>query len=172
VRDDEITNAQEGSCRAAANRNTMLLRHRPPPLQVTPSPRNHEFEHVPEETVALLRRLQRARVEFVLVGAVARAVRGDRVSTGPLTIVPAPYGRNADRLDQLRIGAAELEVIKRPADAPAYQELMYEATRFDLTEDVAVEVAAPEDIELYDHLRRTGAMPQMKVSRADPVREF
>ena len=58
-------------------------------------------------------------------------------------------------------------MITRPADAPAYQELMYEATRFNLADDVAVEVAAPEDIELYDHLRRTGAMPQMKVSRGD-----
>jgi len=31
--------------------------------------------------------------------------------------------------------------------------------------EVAVEVAAPEDIEHYDHVRRTGVAPEITVTR-------
>ena len=45
-----------------------------------------------------MRWLNAAGVDYVLVGAVARAARGDAAASGPVAIVPAPYGRNLDRL--------------------------------------------------------------------------
>jgi hypothetical protein len=56
------------------------------------------------------------------------------------------------------------------SDASGYQELLYEATRFELGPEVAVQVASPEDIEHYSHLRRTGSAPEMTVSRRRPAR--
>ena len=165
------------------------------------------FEHVPAGALAVLRWLEANHVEFVLVGAVARAARGEVSASGPVAIVPAPYGRNLDRLSRalvsaharqrvdpvgapsppgdgtapiqltadklggaqrwaVRCGSHDLDVEGRPAGVPRYQELLYEASRFELAEGVTVEVAAPEDIELYDHVRRTGVSPEIRVSRA------
>lgn len=49
--------------------------------------------------------------------------------------------------------------------ASGYQELLYEATRFELTADLSVEVASPEDIEHYAQLRRTGTAPEIRITR-------
>ncbi len=129
-----------------------------------------------------------------------------RPSRGPVAIVPAPYGRNLDRLvhalgsvnarerthgeligavraaagQQLKLTAAmlvraerwalrcgdhELDVEGRPAGSPSYQELLYESVRFEVSPGVAVEVAALEDVEHYDHVRRTGVAPEITVTR-------
>jgi hypothetical protein len=145
-------------------------------------------------------------VDFVLVGAVAREIRGEGGPRGPVAIVPAPYGRNLDRLaialNSVRaqqrspgelIGAApitssaalkltaemlvrserwelccgehEIDVEGRPAGSPSYQELLYESVRFAISAELSVEVAAPEDIEHYDHVRRTGLAPEITVTR-------
>jgi hypothetical protein len=37
-------------------------------------------------------------VEYVLLGEVARAVRGAPDASGPVVLLPAPYGRNLERL--------------------------------------------------------------------------
>ena len=66
---------------------------------------------------------------------------------------------------ELSCGDHELDIEGRPAGSPSYQELLYEAVRFTVSAEVAVEVAAPEDIEHYDHVRRTGVAPEMTVSR-------
>jgi hypothetical protein len=66
----------------------------------------------------------------------------------------------------LRCGSHDLDIEGRPAGVPRYQELLYEAARTSVAEDVMVEVAAPEDIEHYDHVRRTGASPEITVTRA------
>jgi hypothetical protein len=143
----------------------MLLRHRPPSAQPLPAPRAEGFEHLPEPAVEVLRWLIANRVEFVLVGAVARTIRGERSARGPVVIVAAPYGRNLERLGNSPFGPDRLEVVQRPESAPAYEEVIYEAMRFEIAAGMQIEVAAPEDIELYDHVRRTGALPQMKLSR-------
>ncbi len=183
----------------------MLLRHRPPRIDSRPTQTSNGFEHLDDQWVAVLRWLQASRVEFVLVGPVARAVRGASNARGAVAIVPAPYGRNLDRLARalwsaharvrveagaeaepgadtvpvkltseklvrgqrwtLRCGSHDLDIEGRGAGAPRYQELLYEATRFGLAEGVAVEVASPEDVEHYDHVRRTGVAPEMRVSR-------
>ena len=185
----------------------MLLRNRPPKIDAAaPANRpNPPFEHVPSDAVAVLRWLNAHRVDFVVVGPVARSVRGAGAVTGPVSVVPAPYGRNLDRLaralgsvkaveridsdptgpgrdataavriaaDQLvrtqrwtlRCGEHDLDIEGRSADAPRYQELLYESVRVTLADDVSVEIASPEDIEHYDHVRRTGRAPEMTVRR-------
>jgi hypothetical protein len=55
--------------------------------------------------------------------------------------------------------------------ASAYQELLYEASRFDLGPELSVEVASPEDIEHYAHLHKTGRPPRITVSRGSPVHQ-
>ncbi len=183
----------------------MLLRHRPPRIDSRPVAPSRGFEHLDERWIAVLRWLQASRVEFVLVGPAARAARGESGVRGAVAIVPAPYGRNLDRLVRalwsgharlrvdtgvegeggadtvpvkmtaeklvrgerwtLRCGSHDLDVEGRQAAAPRYQELLYEANRIRLAENVTVEVASPEDIEHYDHVRRTGRAPEMRVTR-------
>ena len=185
----------------------MLLRNRSTSIDVTPTANRPTaaFEQVPATAIAILRWLNTNRVDYVLVGAVARSVRGSGPVDGPVSIVPAPYGRNLDRLARalaaakaaeridgnpagpaaqsttavriapdrlvraerwtLSCGEVPLDVEGRSADTPRYQELLYESVRVTLADDVTVEVAAPEDIEHYDHVRRTGRAPEMSVRR-------
>jgi hypothetical protein len=193
----------------------MLLRNRPVGIDQRPATTADGFEHVGPKSIAVVQWLLANRVEFVLVGPVARAIRGDMSASGPVAIVPAPYGRNLDRLSRalwsaharrrvdvavdeadgatgatgadtvpikltseklvgslpwlLRCGVHDLDVEGRPAGVPRYQELLYEAARFDVAPGLSVEVAAPEDIEHYAHVRRTGSSPEMRVTRT--VRE-
>lgn len=188
----------------------MLLRNRAPRLESQPVNPSKGFEHLDERWISVLRWLQANRVDFVLVGYVARAIRGDGNARGPVAIVPAPYGRNLDRLSRallsaharlridgaadpqsadaetmpvkvtgeklvrgqrwtLRCGIHDLDIEGRPAGVPRYQELLYEAVRFELAPDTSVEVASPEDIELYDHVRRTGVSPEFRVVRNTSV---
>ena len=51
------------------------------------------------------------------------------------------------------------------AVAPRYQELLYESNRFELSPGYRVEVASPEDLEHYFHVRRTGVAPEFRVIR-------
>lgn len=149
----------------------------------------------------MLRWLQANRVQFVLVGPVAEAIRGNAEAAGPVAIVPTPYGRNFERLARallsaharlrvdtdeetetvpvkmteeklmrgqrwaLRCGQHDLDVEGRPNGAPRYQELLYEAARFELAGDLSVEVASPEDVEQYAHLQRTGGAPEIRIMR-------
>lgn len=83
-----------------AKRNPMLLRHRGPRLESAPHTPAAGHEHLAPEKVAVLRWLTESRVEFVLVGAVATALRSGTPANGPVAIVPAPYGRNLDRLSR------------------------------------------------------------------------
>jgi hypothetical protein len=50
-------------------------------------------------------------------------------------------------------------------DGARYQELLYEAARHEIATGVAVEVAAPEDLEHFSHVRRTGVAPEFRVTR-------
>jgi hypothetical protein len=167
------------------------------------------LEHLRSDWVAIVRWLNANKVEYVLIGPVAEAVRGNARAQGPVTIVPAPYRRNLERLTRalsneharqrvdagkaagvdpvpvkmtaeklaentrwtLRCGAYDFDVeggIRAAADAPgvpSYQELLYEAGRFELESGVKVEVASPEDIHHFAHLRRTGVRPEIRITR-------
>lgn len=195
----------------------MLLKNRPPKIESEPATLRGGLEHLHQNSVAVLRWLNANKVDYVVVGPVARAIRGDQEATGPVAIVPAPYGRNFERLCNALVAAhaglrAELgprELGSRPAaipvkltadklargkrwllrfrdydldieadgshgdgaggdghgPAPRYQELLYEATRFELADGLTVEVASPEDLEHYSHVRRTGAAPEFRITR-------
>jgi hypothetical protein len=190
----------------------MLLKHRTPGIESRPANTTKGLEHLDAEWIAVLRWLQANRIEYVLVGSVARAIRGDTAAKGPVAIVPAPYGRNLDRLARalwseharlridggsegdtdtpetmavkmtaeklvrgqrwtLRCGVHDLDVEGRPSGVPRYQELLYEAGRFELTADLKVEAASPEDIEHYEHVRRTGVAPEFRVARTTSVEQ-
>ncbi len=166
--------------------------------------------------MAVLSWLNANKVDYVVVGAVARAIRGDRETRGPVAIVPAPYGRNWERLcaalvaghaglrtevgapgrDPDHPGAGQADgrearprpplaaalrrsrsryrgrrarTVTMPARGsedvgPRYQELLYESGRFEIAEGLSVEVASPEDLELFSHVRRTGAAPEFRVT--------
>lgn len=139
----------------------------------------------------------------MLVGAAAEAVRGASDVTGPVSIVPAPYGRNFDRLSRaliaangvvrvdtgdggdtelmqvkltpeklgrgqlwtVRCGEHDLDIEGRRDSDPSFQELLYEASRVQLAADLSVEVASPEHIEHYAHMRRTGLPPEIRITR-------
>jgi hypothetical protein len=166
-------------------------------------------EHLKPGWIALLRWLHENKVEFVLVGPVAEAIRGNVRAEGPVAIVPAPYRRNLERLARalcaeharmrvdagaasgadaspaklaheqlaqntrwtLRCGAHDIDVEGglrnngAGGGMPSYQELLYEAGRFELEPELSVEVASPEDIEHFAHLRRTGSPPEIKIIR-------
>jgi hypothetical protein len=209
----------------------MLLKRRSPKLSAQPTEASRSFSHLDPQALALLRWLNAHHVDYVLVGPVARAIRGERDTSGPVAIVPAPYVRNWERLScaltaeratlrsqstgrgqgtapaaaaikltaeklsagrrwQLRCGEHELDLEGLPVRAgsegsgspgsggssghgeggekdetPGYQELLYETSRFELAEGLNVEVASPEDLELYSHIRRTGSAPEFRVTR-------
>jgi hypothetical protein len=192
--------------RPGAKAGSMLLRNRVPSIDVESVTAAEGFEHLGASSIAVMQWLNAAGVDFVLVGPAARAIRGEADARGPVDIVPAPYGRNLDRLAvaltavraqrrspgdligaapitstaalklsadmlvraerwELRCGEHDLDIEGRPAGSPSYQELLYEAVRFKVSGEVSVEVAAQEDIEHYDHVRRTGLSPEMTVTR-------
>jgi hypothetical protein len=184
----------------------MLLRHRVPGIESRPAQRTKGLEHLKDEWIAVLRWLQANRVEHVLVGAAAEAIRGHSRAEGPVAIVPAPYGRNLDRLARaltaaharmrvdgeagttpvkmsgeklargswwtLRCGTHDIDIEGGPPrggrdvrGVRRYQELLYEAGRFELEPGLGVEVAAPEDLEHYSHVRRFGFAPEIVITR-------
>jgi hypothetical protein len=195
----------------------MLLKHRPPGIDSAPAALAPGFEHLEQRSIAVLRWLNANKVDFVVVGPVAHAIRGDHDAKGPVAIVPAPYSRNFDRLTgaltaehaglrsdrsslggsergaavavkltadklargrrwMLRFGAYDLDLEGsggvRPSEggangstAPRYQELLYEAGRFEPAGGLSVEVASLEDLEHFSHVRRTGSAPEFRVSR-------
>jgi hypothetical protein len=76
----------------------MLLKHRSPGIDATSVQPRAGLEHLDRKSLAVLRWLNANHVDYVLVGPVAHAIRGDHAATGPVAIVPAPYSRNFERL--------------------------------------------------------------------------
>ncbi len=195
----------------------MLLKHRPPGIDSKAAKLRDGLEHLDQSSIAVLRWLNANKVDYVVVGPVARAVRGELEARGPVGIVPAPYGRNFERLCtalvaeraglrtdggapgssprsgsvpikltadklargrrwMLHFGTYDLDiegqgsgdaapVAQDGSGAPRYQELLYEAGRFELADGLSIEVASPEDLEHFSHVRRTGAAPEFRVTR-------
>jgi hypothetical protein len=101
--------------------------------------------------------------------------RGD-TDTTPIKFTAEKLG-DAQRW-ALRCGMHDIDIERsgRPGQkaavrAPVYQELLYEAGRFEPIPGLSVEVAAPEDIEHFAHLRKTGRAPEMRISRQAKVGE-
>jgi hypothetical protein len=194
-----------------AKRTDMLLKRSAPRIDARSVQPVHGLEHLKVEWIAILRWLRDSRVEYVLVGPAADAIRGNVGAAGPVAIVPAPYARNLERLaralsseharvrsDQqaenpalkltpeklshrthweLRCGAHDIDVEGgvRAADdgsgVPSYQELLYEAGRFEPEAGLTVDVASPEYIEHFSHLGRTGVAPEITITRRSKVRD-
>lgn len=186
----------------------MLLKRHPPRIDDVPAPPSGGPQQLDADAAAVLRWLIGARVEFVLVGPVAEAIRSRRATLGPVAIVLAPYRRNLVRLERalqaervynrvdgvgpdgeadltptkltaemvargqlrtLRVGTHDLDIEGSASGLPSYQELLYEAVRMEPLPGVSVEVASPEDIERYLHVRRTGIAPQITITRQSQV---
>jgi hypothetical protein len=190
--------------------HTMLLKRRPPRIDNRPLETKRGYEHLDPSALAVLRWLKANRLDFVLVGPVAEAIRGRSGAHGPVSVVPAPYRRNLERLARaldsaracirldgagisgeaditptklsaeklargqlwtLRCGSYDLDIEGGTPDhpdapqIPSYQNLLYEASSFELASGLSVEVASPEDIEHYLHVRRTGVAPEIRVAR-------
>ena len=76
----------------------------------------------------------------------------------------ADQGARGERW-QFRTGIHLLDVEGRSSETPGYQDLLYEAGRFELAAGLTVDVASPEDIEHYAHVRRTGSSPELRITR-------
>ena len=75
-----------------------MLFNRLPRIEPRPANPTSGLEHLQPGWIAVLRWLKDHKVEFVLVGPVAEAIRGNVQADGPLSVVPAPYRRNLERL--------------------------------------------------------------------------
>jgi hypothetical protein len=69
----------------------------------------------------------------------------------------------------LRCGSHDLDIEGQAPGVTSYQELLYEANSFEPATGLHVEVASPEDIEHYAHLRRTGTAPEVRIMRKATV---
>jgi hypothetical protein len=76
----------------------MQLRNRLPALENSPVPGAKTFASMEDSAISVVRWLNANRVDYVMVGPVARIARGTSPAHGPVAIAPAPYGRNLDRL--------------------------------------------------------------------------
>lgn len=155
----------------------MLTRNQAPEIdsRITTAPPG--LEHIKPEWVALLRWLRENRVEHILVGGVAAAIRGRHDAGGPVAIVPAPYRRNLDRLSRalasaharLRVdGAADTEAVK------ITPEKLVSGARWPLrcgVHDLDIE-ARPAGVPRYQELlyeaRSVELEPGLKVEVASP----
>jgi hypothetical protein len=80
-----------------------------------------------------------------------------------IKLTPEKLGRG--QLWTIRCGSHDVDIEGRASGSPSYQELLYEAARFQLAGDLSVEVASPEHIEHYSHVRRTGLSPEIRITR-------
>jgi hypothetical protein len=124
------------------------------PVAIVPAPYRRNSE-----------RLARA---LASVHASLRPDAGARDHAEPMPAKTIVEMLTAGRRLMFSCGAHYLDVEARPEEAPAYQELLYEAGRFELADGLTVEVASPEDIEHYEHLRRTGKAPEIRITRGAP----
>lgn len=126
------------------------------PVAIVPSPYRRNYERLER---ALAGQRLYARIEDGAPDGEAR------LTTTKLTSEMLARGQ----LRTLRIGSHDLDIEGSAAGLPSYQDLLYEASRFDPAPDLSVEVASPEDIERYAHVRRTGVAPEITIRRQSSV---
>ena len=90
-------------------------------------------------------------VDHVVAGEAAAATYGTRPpEPGPLTVVPAPYGRNRDRLAaalrDLEAEGLTIEVSHQPAGTDGFRDLLDDARPVRIAGDLEVLVASSEDL--------------------------
>ncbi len=125
----------------------------PGPVAIVPAPYRRNFER-------LARALDAAGASIRVDGA---GLAGE-VDVTPTKLTAERLGRG--QLWTLRCGTYDLDVEGHIPAITSYQNLLYEANRFEPAPGVSVEVASPEDIEHCAHVRRTGRAPEIKIMRA------
>jgi hypothetical protein len=134
--------------------------------------RGHEAGNGPADIVAAPYRRNFERLARALDSAGA-AIRldgagiGGEVDTTPTKLTAEKLARG--QLWTLRCGPYDLDIEGHIPGLESYQDLLYEASRFEPTPGLTVEVASPEDIEHCAHVRRTGSAPEIKIMRAAPA---
>jgi hypothetical protein len=96
----------------------------------------------------------------------AAGIRGETDMT-PTRLTAERLARG--QLWTLRCGSYDLDIEGYAPGVTSYQELLYEANGFEPVAGLQVEVASPEDIEHYAHVRRTGTAPEVRIMRKAPA---
>jgi hypothetical protein len=161
LREQRIDFVLVGSAAQAVNSGSLTAG----PLAIVPAPYRRNLERLVR---ALAHEEARVRNEWALPPG--------RAQDAPAQLAVSDLMR--DQVWSLCCGPLPIDVVGTGAPsahggpgASDYQELLYEATRSELTPDLSVEVASPEDIEHYAHLRRTGSVPQITISRREAVQD-
>jgi hypothetical protein len=128
----------------------------PGPVVIVPAPYRRNFER-------LARALGSAKACVRLDGA---GITGE-ADTTPTKLTGEKLA--GGQLWTLRCGSHDLDIEGQAPGAASYQELLYEASSFEPAAGVSVQVASPEDIEHYAHVRRTGAAPEIRIIRKAPA---
>ena len=123
------------------------------PAAIVAAPYRRNFER-------LARALDSTGAAIRLDGA---GLKGE-VDTTPTKLTAEKLARG--QLWTLRCGAYDLDIEGHIPGLESYQDLLYEASRYEPSPGLSVEVASPEDIEHCAHVRRTGSAPEIKIMRA------
>jgi hypothetical protein len=137
-------------------------------VAIVPAPYRRNYDCLER---ALTAGKARQRVESALAGqpdTVPVKLTADKLGRGQRWSVRC--GEHALDIEPLH-APAEPDPDSQPGGAGglSFQELLYEANRFEIAEGVSVEVASHEDIERYAHIARTGHAPTLRITRAVPV---
>jgi hypothetical protein len=128
------------------------------PVAIVPAPYRRNLER-------LARSLDSAHACIRLDGA---GISGE-ADTTPTKLTAEKLARG--QLWTLRCGSYDVDIEGHTPGTPSYQDLLYDASRFDPAAGVSIEVASPEDIEHYAHFRRTGTAPEIRITRRAKVEQ-
>jgi hypothetical protein len=121
------------------------------PVAIVPAPYRRNFERLSRALVASGAKPGASASASAGAGAARAKSAADKVAGGQRW--------------EFRTGIHFLDVEGRSSETPGYQDLLYEAGRFELAAGLNVDVASPEDIEHYAHVRRTGTSPEVRITR-------
>jgi hypothetical protein len=136
---------------------------------------------------AILHALDGARVEFVVIGALARILHGSDEATAGVDLTPSPRPANAERLEEalsrleaveasdepsepgvraFRTPAGTIRCVETPAGTRGYSDLRRKARRLHLGEGLRPQVAAPGDlVRMLEALGRPDQVPHLEAMR-------
>jgi hypothetical protein len=126
------------------------------PVAIVPAPYRRNFER-------LARALDATGASIRLDGV---GINGE-TDTTPTKVTAEKLARG--QLWTLRCGTYDLDIEGHIIASTSYQDLLYEANRFEPAPGLSIEVSSPEDIEHCAHIRRTGSAPEIKIMRVTPA---
>ena len=139
----------------------MLLKRTPPRIELRAANTPEGLEHLRSHWVAFVRWLQANKVEYVLIGAVAEAVRGNGRAEGPVTIVPAPYRRNLERLARA-LGVEHARLRVETGDGAGADPVPVKLTAEKLAEPTRLTLRlGAHDLDIEGGVRAAGGTPGM-----------